>query len=310
MKVFVTGVSGFIGRFIVPKLVEQGHDVFCFDRFNPLYGLPKEVPVFYGDLKYYFSISEALSKVKPEAVIHLAAITTTDEFVYTNWEETLNTNIIGTVNLLEAARRIGTVQHFLLASSSEVYGLQRDKKILTEEDKCYPSDPYKVSKLSSEYYALYLHRVFGLPITIFRPTTTYGFIPRRTVIEKATHQMLKGNEVKLGNPNARRDFLYVKDHVNAYISCLGNEKSYGQVFNISTTKLRSIREAVEEISEELQFKGKIFWDTQGKRPGEAPEIIVSNEKIKNIIGWEPKYSFREGIREMVEDWRKRNETRS
>jgi len=149
-----------------------------------------------------------------------------------------------------------------------------------------------------------------LPITILRPSSSFGYIPRRTVIERATLQMLTQKEVYLGNPEAKRDFLYVKDHVSAYLSCIENEKAIGQVFNVCTGELRTIREAIEEIARELDFKGTIHWSTQPKRPGEAPVLRLSNEKIRKLIGWAPKYSFREGVREMVMEWRKRNEVRN
>ncbi|MEX2751338.1 MAG: NAD-dependent epimerase/dehydratase family protein, partial [Candidatus Freyarchaeota archaeon] len=174
----------------------------------------------------------------------------------------------------------------------------------SEDTPQNPNSPYAVSKLACEKYLMYLRDAHNFPVTILRPFNTYG---RRDnthfVVEHTIVQMLKNETVRLGDPEPVRDLLYVDDHVNAYLTCLGNENHIGEAFNFCTGRGVSIRQLVEIIRELTGFEGEVIWNTIPKRPLDIMNLIGDYTKAKQMLRWEPKVKLEEGLKRTIELWR-------
>jgi len=237
-------------------------------------------------------------------VIHLAAISPVS-YSYDHPNEVLEANLTGTVNLAEAClREVPQFRQFLFASSSETYGKGPVPK--TEETPQNPNSPYSVSKLAAEKYVLYLRDAYRLPATVLRLFNTYGrkdnadFVVERTIV-----QMLRGHTVRLGAPSPVRDLLYVDDHVNAYLSCLGNEKAIGGIFNFSTGRGVSVSELVGLLASLTGFVGEVAWDTIPRRPLDIDRMIGDSSQAEKILGWRPRVNLEEGLRLCIAHWKQR-----
>jgi len=306
LKVLVTGGTGFIGSHLIPELVEKGFEVWSLERYvTGRVGQPHKVKTVYADLVDGFTVRKALRTVQPDIVVHLASISPV-AYSYDHPQEIIETNFIGTINLAEAClREVHSFTQFLFAGTSEEYG-NNGFEIQVETNPLKPASPYAVSKVACEHYLNYMKEAYDFPITILRPFNTYG---RKNdyhfLIEKTIVQMLTRNIVELVDPNPIRDWLYVEDHVNAYLTCLGNSKAVGEVFNFCTGKGYTIKETVEKIAEMIRFKGEVKWGSAPARPSESHVIIGSYEKARQVLGWKPKYSLEEGLKETVEYWRRK-----
>lgn len=304
-KIFVTGGTGFIGSHLVPRLVAEGYDVYVLERqTSTRYKELKGARIVFGDLRDFYAINRAVRHISPDYVIHLAAITPVS-YSYEHPQEVVEVNLIGTINLAQACLGVPGLKQFLFASTSEVYG-NNGYWVQDEFNPLKPESPYAVSKVGCENYLMYLHRAYGFPVTILRPFNTYGR-KRSThfLIERTITQMLTGKKVYLGDPKPIRDWLYVEDHVRAYLSCLGREEAIGEVFNFSTNKGYSIRDTVRIIGELVGFDGEVIWNSTPLRPTESHVIIGSYRKAREKLGWEPKYKLEEGLRLTIDYWREK-----
>jgi len=215
----------------------------------------------------------------------------------------MRVNLMGTINLVEACQRENLqLERFLHASSCEVYGPQYEP--LTEKMGLYAQSPYNVSKIAAELYLAYALKVYKLPLVILRPFQTYGFGKRRTVIESTISQMLTSNEVRLGDPTAIRDWMYISDHVNAYLTCLKHPKAIGEPFNFCTGIGTSVRQVAEMLQSICNFKGEIKWDTQPQRPNDIPHLVGNPTKANKLLNWYAKIPLKEGLQMEVNKWRK------
>lgn len=305
MKILVTGATGFVGSHLAPKLVERNHDVYSFERYvtgRYVLGERRAVKTVFGDLKDYYTVKRVLREVQPDIVIHLAAISPV-AYSYNHPHEVIETNFLSTVNLAEAClREIPHFKHFLFASTSETYGNGPSPK--NENTRQNPNSPYAVSKIACEKYLLYMRDAYGFPMTIHRNFNTYGrkdnthFVVERTIV-----QMLREDIVKLGDPTPVRDFQYVDDHVNSYLTCLDNPKAKGEVFNFCTGRGTSIKQLVDLISKLTNYKKEIIWNTIPARPLDIKELVGNYTKAKQLLGWKPKFTLDEGLRHTVEFWK-------
>jgi len=307
VKVLVTGGTGFIGSHLIPSLVELGYDVYSLSRYvTGRYVLGENVKCVFADLRDYYAVQKAIKTVQPEIVIHLAALSPVS-YSYDHPQEVIETNFNGTVNLAEAClRHISHFEQFIFASTSETYGNQ-DQFPITEDVPQRPNSPYAVSKVSAEKYLLYLRDAYDFPVTIMRPFNTFG--RKRNchfVTERIITQMLEGKDpIYLGDPEAVRDFLYVDDHVNAYLAVLNNEKAIGEVFNFCTCRGVSIKELTEIISDIIGWEGKIVWHSIPQRPLDIKKLIGSYRKAKEKLGWNPKWKLENGLKETINFWKTR-----
>lgn len=308
-KVLVTGADGFIGSHLTETLLEAGYDVKAFAYYNSfnswgwLDTLPKEklnqIEVFTGDIRDPNGVREAMKGV--DGVFHLAALIAIP-FSYHSPDSYVDTNIKGTLNVLQAARDLNT-ERVLVTSTSEVYGTAQYVPI----DELHPyqgQSPYSATKIGADRLAESFYRSFDLPVSIVRPFNTFG--PRqsaRAVIPTIISQLLAGKEeIKLGALSPTRDFNYVKDTAAGFLAIARSDKTIGEEINIATQQEISIGQLAEEIIAQINPKARIICDEQRLRPekSEVNRLLGSNEKIKRLTDWEQKYTFSRGIEETIE----------
>lgn len=308
-KILVTGSDGFIGSHLTEELVKQGFEVKAFVFYNSFntWGwldtlasdVMKHVEVFTGDIRDPHGIKEAMKGC--DAVFHLAALIAIP-FSYHSPDAYVDTNIKGTLNILQAARELET-ERILVTSTSEVYGTAQYVPI--DENHPYQGQsPYSATKIGADRLAESFYRSFQMPITIVRPFNTYG--PRqsaRAVIPTIIMQLLAGKEeIQLGSLTPTRDFNYVKDTAQGFISIYQSERTIGKEINIATQKEISIGQLAQELIQQINPNAKIICDRQRLRPekSEVNRLLGSNKKIKALTDWEPKYSLREGLIETID----------
>lgn len=313
-KVLVTGADGFIGSHLTESLLEKGYEVKAFTMYNSfntwgwLDTLPKEkldqIEIFSGDVRDPNGVRVALRGV--DGVFHLAALIAIP-FSYHSPDSYVDTNIKGTLNVLQAARELET-ERILITSTSEVYGSAQYVPI-DEKHPFQGQSPYSATKIGADRLAESFYRSFNLPISIVRPFNTYG--PRqsaRAVIPTIISQLLSGKEeIKLGSLTPTRDFNYVKDTAAGFIAIAESDKTIGEEINIATQQEISIGDLANEIINQINSKARIICDEQRLRPekSEVNRLLGANEKIKRLTSWEAKYTFPQGIKETIE-WIKQN----
>lgn len=288
MKVLVTGSDGFIGSHLTEELVKKGYQVKAFVYYNSFNNwgwldmLPKDVmkniEVFQGDIRDPNGVEQAMKDV--DTVFHLAALIAIP-FSYHSPDTYVDTNIKGTLNVLQAARKLET-KRVLVTSTSEVYGTAQYVPI-DEKHPFQGQSPYSATKIGADRLAESFYRSFGLPVTIVRPFNTYG--PRqsaRAVIPTIITQLLAGEtEIKLGSLTPTRDFNYVKDTVNGFISIYESDKIVGEEINIATQKEISIGELAEDLIGQINPDAQIICDEERLRPekSEVNRLLGCNEKL-------------------------------
>lgn len=308
-KLLVTGAGGFIGSHLTEHLLEQGHEVRAFVHYNSfntwgwLDTLPKhvrdQIDVFAGDIRDPNGVKEAMRGC--EAVFHLAALIAIP-FSYHSPDTYVDTNVKGTLNVLQAARELGT-ERVLVTSTSEVYGTAQYVPI-DEKHPYQGQSPYSATKIGADRLSESFYRSFDLPVTIVRPFNTYG--PRqsaRAVIPTIITQLLSGKEeIKLGSLTPTRDFNFVKDTANGFYQIYKSDKTIGQEINIATQKEISIGQLAEEMIRQINPNARIICDEQRIRPekSEVNRLLGCNEKIMQLTDWKPNYTFEEGIAATIE----------
>ncbi len=308
-KVLVTGSDGFIGSHLVEELVKKGYEVRAFVYYNSfntwgwLDTLPKDimdhVEVFAGDVRDPNGVRESMKGV--DAVFHLAALIAIP-FSYHSPDAYVDTNIKGTLNVLQAARDLGTAR-VLVTSTSEVYGTAQYVPI-DEHHPYQGQSPYSATKIGADRLAESFYRSFDLPVTIVRPFNTFG--PRqsaRAVIPTIITQLLAGKEeIKLGSLTPTRDFNYVKDTAHGFIAMYESDKTIGQEINIATQKEISIGQLAEELIRQINPNARIICDEDRLRPekSEVNRLLGANAKIMELTDWRPQYTFEQGLAETIE----------
>lgn len=313
-KILVTGADGFIGSHLTEELVKQGHKVKAFAYYNSfntwgwLDTLPKEIlkeiEVFTGDIRDPNGVRESMKGI--DEVHHLAALIAIP-FSYHSPDSYVDTNIKGTLNVLQAARDLDT-KRILVTSTSEVYGTAQYVPI-DENHPFQGQSPYSATKIGADRIAESFHKSFEMPITIVRPFNTYG--PRqsaRAVIPTIITQLLAGKEeIQLGALSPTRDFNYVKDTVNGFIEIAKAHNTIGEEINIATQQEISIGQLAQEMIKQINPNAKIICEEERLRPekSEVNRLLGSNKKIKELTGWSPEYNLEQGLAETIE-WIKNN----
>jgi nucleoside-diphosphate-sugar epimerase len=307
MKVLVTGSTGFIGSDLVPKLLEKGLEVYELRRYVTGRYSDRETKVVNADLNDHLRVKEAVSEIRPEYVIHLAAISPV-AYSYEHYAEVLKTNFMASVNLAEVNRQFNPrLIHFLAAGTSEEYGIQESFPIRETAD-LRPNSPYAVSKVAMDRYLQYMRDAYDFPMTVLRPFNTYGRTGNtHFVVERIASQMMVNGEVCLGEPDPVRDLMFMDDHVSAYLTCLGNERAMRRTFNFCTGVGTSIRELVEVIQGITGWSGVVRWHTIPKRPLDIPVLVGDNQKARSVLGWSPKVKLLEGLEVTVKGLGEKNE---
>lgn len=312
MKILVTGADGFIGSHVVETLVKSGHDVRAFVLYNSFNSwgwldesdtsIRESIDVFAGDIRDPHGVDKAVEN--QEVVLNLAALIAIP-YSYHSPDTYIDTNIKGTLNVLQAARRHG-VKRVVQTSTSEVYGTAQYIPI-DEVHPLHPQSPYAATKVGADQLALSFHASFDLPVGILRPFNTYG--PRqsaRAVIPTIISQLANKSKVKLGSLSPTRDFSFVQDTANGFLAAAQSDAMVGQTINLGGGFEISIKETAETIAKLMNTKLELVDDEQRVRPenSEVERLHASIEKAKTLLGWQPELKglagFETGLKKTIE----------
>lgn len=303
-RVLITGAEGFIGSHLTEALVREGYDVRAFVLYNSFNSwgwldrcgadVAGNFDVFAGDIRDPNGVRKAMEGC--DAVLHLAALIAIP-YSYHSPDTYLDTNVKGTLNVVQAARDLG-VRRVVQTSTSEVYGTARFVPI-TEDHPLQGQSPYSASKIGADHIAMSFHASFGTPVTLLRPFNTYG--PRqsaRAVIPTIITQIANGQRrIKLGAVSPTRDFTFVTDTVAGFIAALGSDRAVGEVVNLGSNFEISIGDTAMAIAEVMGVQVELVTDEQRLRPdrSEVERLWASNAKAQNLLGWRPSFGGRTGF---------------
>ena len=313
-RVLVTGADGFIGSHLTERLVRRGCDVRAFVQYNSFgsWGwldespaeIRKDLDVFAGDVRDPHGVRAAMTGC--DVVLHLAALIAIP-YSYHSPQTYVETNVLGTLNIVQAAKDLG-VERVVHTSTSEVYGTARFVPI-TEAHPLQGQSPYSASKIGADQIALSFHAAFGTPVSVLRPFNTYG--PRqsaRAVIPTIISQIAAGaSEIKLGAVHPTRDFSFVSDTARAFEALAECDAAVGQTVNAGSGFEISIGDTAQAIIELMGSDARIVSDDQRLRPeaSEVERLWADSELMTSLTGWAPAYGggegFRRGLKETI-DW--------
>ena len=312
MKILVTGADGFIGSHVVETLVKSGHEVRAFVLYNSFnswgwldeseQSIRDSIDVFAGDIRDPHGVDKAVEK--QDVVLNLAALIAIP-YSYHSPDTYIDTNIKGTLNILQAARR-HNVKRVVQTSTSEVYGTAQYIPI-DEVHPLHPQSPYAATKVGADQLALSFYASFNVPVGILRPFNTYG--PRqsaRAVIPTIISQLANKSKVKLGSLSPTRDFSFVQDTANGFLAAAQSDAIVGQTINLGSGFEISIKETAETIAKLMNTELELVDDEQRVRPenSEVERLHASIEKAKTLLGWQPELKglagFETGLKKTIE----------
>ncbi|MGA1823487.1 MAG: NAD-dependent 4,6-dehydratase LegB [bacterium] len=313
-RILVTGADGFIGSHLTETLVKNGYNVRAFVLYNSFNSwgwldhatpdIKNSIEIFAGDIRDPYGVKEAIKGC--HVIFHLAALIAIP-YSYYSPDTYVDTNVKGTLNIVQAAREVG-VEKVIHTSTSEVYGTARFVPI-TEDHPLQGQSPYAASKIGADQIAMSFYTSFDVPVAIIRPFNTYG--PRqsaRAVIPTIITQVIKEKKrIKLGALHPTRDFNFIKDTVRGFVAVAESDRSVGEVLNIGSNYEISIGEAAKIIADVMGKPVEFETDAERLRPekSEVERLCADNSKAKELTGWQPLYAgldgFRKGIKETV-DW--------
>lgn len=304
-KVLVTGADGFIGSHLTEALVRAGSDVTAFVLYNSFnsYGwldncspdIKGHFKVFAGDIRDPHGVRAAMAGC--DAVLHLAALIAIP-YSYHSPDTYVDTNVKGTLNIVQAARELG-IAKVVHTSTSEVYGTAKFVPI-TEDHPLQGQSPYSASKIGADQIAMSFYLSFGTPVAVVRPFNTYG--PRqsaRAVIPTIITQIANGKRaIALGATSPTRDFNYVGDTVEGFIAALNSDRAIGETINLASNFEISIGDTASTIADLMGAKIEIATEEQRLRPekSEVERLWGGNDKAAALLGWRPRYGGLDGLR--------------
>jgi NAD dependent epimerase/dehydratase len=310
MRVLVTGADGFIGSHLTEALVRNGYEVRAFVYYNSFNSwgwldhcaddVQGKFEVFAGDIRDPHGVKKAMTGC--DAVIHLAALIAIP-FSYHSPDSYVDTNIKGTLNVLQAARELN-VSRVIHTSTSEVYGTAQYVPI-DEKHPLQGQSPYSASKIGADQLAFSFYSSFDLPVVTLRPFNTYG--PRqsaRAVIPTIITQIANGNnQIKLGSVTPTRDFNFISDTVNGFISALSSKSGVGEVINLGSNFEISIQDIASLIGEIMNQEIKVIDSDERIRPenSEVNRLWADNSKAKELLSWKPEYASLNGLKKGLEE---------
>jgi nucleoside-diphosphate-sugar epimerase len=319
--VLVTGCTGFIGSNLARRLVEDGYEVYGLVRHTSRSELDSLRPVkdrvhfIEGDLCEFHSLASAVETSNPQFVLHLGALTPVrlsyeDPFPY------MRINFLGTCNLVHSILDKAPRATLIAASTAEVYGWQGSQPV-NEDTRLRPSSPYAVSKAAADEYVQMAMEVYGLRATVLRCNNTYG---RKTekgfLVEYLVTSMLDGGPVYVGMPDHVRDYMWVDDHVNAYLLSMEKQEARGEVFNVSPGDPISNVDLAKKIADRLHFEGRIvkgsYPPRYPMRPAKLDQkyIVLEASKIRKRLGWKPSVTLDHGLTMTIEHWKSLRQSRT
>lgn len=308
--VVVTGAGGFIGSHVVERLVREGATVRAVLRYTSrgqrgaLDLLPADVmesvELTLGDVRDFDAVREVMRGA--DAMLHLAALVGIP-YSYEHPQEVIDTNVVGTSNVLLAAKELGSLERVVLTSTSEVYGSAL-RVPMDEEHPLQAQSPYSATKIAGDALGQSFQRSFGLPVTIVRPFNAYG--PRqsaRAVIPTIIAQAVSGSALKLGSVATTRDFTFVEDTAQAFLQIGAAEAALGEVVNAGSGREIAISDVVQKVAEITGRELDVETDAQRVRPeaSEVSRLLSDSSKAERLAGWRAETSLDDGLRRTV-DW--------
>ena len=305
-KVLVTGADGFIGSHLTEQLVRAGHEVRAFVYYNSFNAwgwldsadreVLSQIEVVSGDIRDAAGVDAAMDGCSH--VLHLAALIAIP-FSYNSPDAYVQTNVTGTLNVLQSARR-HRIEHLTCTSTSETYGTAQRVPI-DEDHPLNAQSPYAATKVAADQLALSFHKSFDLPVSVLRPFNTFG--PRqsaRAVIPTVIGQIAAGErEIKLGSLHPTRDFTFVTDTARGFIQLMSSDQGIGQVTNLGTGYEISIGDTVALVAELMGASVEIKQQEERERPpnSEVERLVACTRKARDLIGWAPEFSGHEGLKQ-------------
>ena len=302
MKIFLTGASGFIGSYLAPRL-SKDHEIVCMT----------------SDLLDFSAVEQELAACSPDIIVHLAARTEVERSFYEQLSFS-EVNYIGSINLIESAKKISNLKNFVFASTMEVYGWQpisdevrkngRPTEYIAFDENTSPNPnaPYAVAKYGVEKYLGYMHRSQDFPFTAIRQTNSYGRSDNDFfVTEQIISQMLKNPDtIKLGYGDPYRNFIFISDLLDMWEAVIENWRkvSDGMIFTVGPDNPIQIKEYANLIASKLGWCGTVEWNQKPKRPGEIYWLNSNHDLIARTIEWSPKVSLDRGIDLTIDMWKK------
>ncbi|MCP2520694.1 GDP-mannose 4,6-dehydratase [Candidatus Aminicenantes bacterium AC-335-A11] len=309
MKAFITGLTGFVGKYLSSFL--RKNNVEVYGTSYPEKPPSHEKNIFYVDIKKSRSLSELIKEIQPEYIFHLAAISN----VHISWKKrklTMDTNVIGTLNLLEAIRKYSPKSRLLLIGSSDIYGCSiKEKKVFKENDNPAPINPYGISKLFQEILGKFYSSIENLWIIMTRSFNHTG--PGQTPIfvcsdwAKQIAEIEKGIKepvLKVGNLDSIRDFTDVRDIVRAYYLLILKGRK-GEVYNVCSGKAYSLREILDMLVSHSKISIRVEIDKRKVRKTDFPFLVGDNSKLVSHTGWRPEINLEKTLLDLLNYWRKR-----
>ncbi len=301
MKYLITGANGFVGRYFIEYLKNNENEALICGADISDSSLNPDITYVQIDLNDRFAVYRMLEKIKPDYIIHLAAMSS----VAQSWQDPAkcflhNTSVF--LNIADGVRELDIKCRILSVGSSEEYGIYDEP--MKENFVLHPKSPYSVARLSQEYLSKLYVDYFKLDIVMTRSFNHIG--PRQNpkfVVPSFVHQLVKISKgkqenIKVGNIDVIRDFLDVRDVVNAYYKILKNSKTR-EVYNVCSGKGIRLKDIIEMISEQLNITPKIIVDDNRLRANEIMSVIGDNSKLKTEMGWEMKYDLKTTLNEMI-----------
>lgn len=315
MRALITGITGFVGSHLAEYLLISGYDVYGTvrwrSRHDNIEDIKNKVKLIEADIRDSYSIKKAVEESEPDFIFHLAA----QSYVPTSFhapQETLMTNITGTVNVLEAVRSCNLDPKIHIAGSSEEYGFVKPNEVPVKETNILrPLSPYGVSKVAEEMISIQYNKSYGLKTVVTRAFNHTG--PRRGDVfvtsnfSKQAAEIEKGIKepvIHVGNLNAQRDFSDVRDIVRAYELSL-KKCDYGEVYNICSGKGWKIKELLDLILSMSTMKIRIEADKSRFRPSDVEVLVGDSTKFREKTGWKPEIPFEKTIKDLLDYWRQR-----
>ncbi|MDD5181718.1 MAG: GDP-mannose 4,6-dehydratase [Candidatus Nanoarchaeia archaeon] len=321
-KVLITGVTGFIGSHLAQALSKKKeYAVYGLVKHSAsrntegLKPFLKDIRIKECDISDFHSVSRTLREINPDVVVHLAALSP----VRDSFESPISyvqANIIGTLNIAHALTETPNFENkkMIYASTAEVYGILNDKKPANESRELYPSSPYAATKkMTDEYIRLLMPLLYKLNTTVMRCVNSYGRkLDTSFMVEYLVTTMLKGEKVYVGAPDSLRDYMYVDDHVNAYIKAIEHPEIRGEAFNVSTGTVLSNKELAFKIADIIGYDKKMIVLGQyppgyPSRPlqSDQPFINLDSSKIRKKMGWAHTVELDEGLKRTVAYWKEK-----
>ena len=306
-NVLITGGAGFIGANFVYKFLELGYNVNLIDRKESnlwrLEDIKEKIKIHYLDLRNYNEVEPFIIKLKPQIILHFAAYGAY-QAKQQDVKTTIDTNLLGTINLVNACKKI-KFECFINTGSNSEYGAK--DKPMKEDDLLEPNNLYGITKAAATLYCQEMVRKFGLPIVTVRPFAVYGYFEEKErLIPTVIKSCLTNSELKLSSPKSVRDFIFIEDVIEAYLLAIKNiQKIKGEIFNLGTGKQSTIAEVVRIIKKITNSTIKPAYGEVKISQLEPKHWLADISKIKKLLNWQPRYDLEQGLKEDIE-WFKKN----